>query len=98
MATPQREWKHIQRKLRGIPVEQIAPDVAAMETNGMWCLVAGSLDFVLIDNSSCEVCIDDPLAYGQLVRYVQSHPERVHPSFESAQAFVRSRLGHNGSI
>jgi hypothetical protein len=93
IATPQREWKHIERRLRGIPVDAIAPAVAAWETNGLWCLVAGELGFVPADGGGCEVCVDDALAYAQLVRYVRAHAERVHPSLESARAFVRSRLG-----
>jgi hypothetical protein len=93
MATPQREWKHIQRKLRGIPVDQIGPYVTAWERDGLWCLVAGYLTFVSADGSGGETTFEDPLVDAQFVRYVQARPERVHATYESAQAFVRSRLG-----
>jgi hypothetical protein len=91
--TPQREWKRIQRQLRGIPTEEIGPVVAAEETDGLWCLVAGDLAFVPVDESTCEVRWDDALVYAQFVRYVQARPERVHSSVESAREFVRSQLG-----
>jgi len=90
--TPHRAAKHVQRTLRTIPVDAIAPHVAAMEAGGLWCIVAGGLEFVPADGGTCESCWDDPLEHAQFVRYVRARPERVHPSLESARAFVRSRL------
>jgi hypothetical protein len=91
--TPQRAAKHVQRALRAIPVDAVAPRVAAEERDGLWCLVADGLEFVPADGGTCETCWDDPLEYAQFARYVQARPERVHPSRASALAFVRSRLG-----
>ncbi len=91
--TPQREAKHVQRALRVIPSDSIASHVAAMESDGLWCIVAGGMVFIPADGGTCETCWDDPLEYAQFVRYVRARPERVHPSPESARAFVQSRLG-----
>jgi len=60
---------------------------------GLWCLVAGSLEFVLADGGTCETDWDDPLEFAQFARFVAARPERVHPSMESARAFVCSQLG-----
>jgi hypothetical protein len=91
--TPQRGAKHVQRALRTIPLDAIAPHVAAMESSGLWCIVASGLEFVPADGGTCETSWDDPLEYAQFVRYVRARPERVHSSLELARAFVRSRLG-----
>ena len=93
MATPQREWKHIQRQLRGIPVDEVGPRVTAWERDGLWCLIAGELTFVPADGGTSESSWSDPLEYAQFVRYVGARPERVHPTHESAVAFVRSQVG-----
>src|SRR5262245_61415779 len=92
MTSPQREWRHLQRRMRGIPVEQIATFVASFENDGCWCLVSGDLVFVQSHVSDCEITLDDELVYAQLLRYVQSQPERIHPTLESAREFVRSQL------
>jgi hypothetical protein len=92
MATPQREWKHIQRQLRRIPVDEVGPRVAAWEQSGLWCLVAGELTFVSPAGEMGETSFDDPLEYAQFVRYLTARPERVHATWESAQAFVRSQM------
>jgi hypothetical protein len=91
MPTPQREAKHIQRQLRTIPVYAIAPRLLAEERDGLWCLVAGELEFVPVSGTS-ETTWDDPLGYAQFRRYVAARPERVYDSWESAQAFVRSHF------
>jgi hypothetical protein len=93
MSSPQRQSKHIQRQLRTIPVDAIASHVTAWERDGLWCLVGGELMFVPVDGGVGESHWDDPLEYAQFRRYVAAQPERVHDSWESAQAFVRSRLG-----
>ena len=90
--TPERAAKHVQRALRSIPVDAVAPHVTAMETDGLWCVVDGWLEFVQAHGGMCETCWDDPLEYAQFERYVRARPERVHPSRESALAFVRSRV------
>src|SRR5262245_656008 len=92
MGTPQRQWKHLERRLRKIPVEQIASSVAAFEREGrgLWCIVAGELVFVTA-NSNTETTWDDELGYAQIDRYVRSQPGRVHPTLESAREFVRSQ-------
>jgi hypothetical protein len=90
--TPELQGKRVQRAIRTIPVEQIAPVVRSWERDGMWCLVADELTFVPADGGTSVTCWDDPVEHAQFVRYVQAHPERVHPTHESALAFVRSRL------
>jgi hypothetical protein len=57
MSTPEREWKHIQRRLRSIPVEEIGPRILAGERDGLWCLVARELQFVPANGSTCEVAV-----------------------------------------
>ncbi len=91
--TPQRAAKHVQRALRAIPVDAIAPRVTAEESCGLWCILPDGLEFIPADGGTCETCWDDPLECGQFVRYVSAQPERVHPSRVSALAFVRARLG-----
>ena len=91
--TPQRAAKHVQRALQSIPVDAIAPHVAAMEADGLWCIVPDGLEFIPANGGDCETCWDDPLECAQFVRYVSAQPERVHPTRESALAFVPSRLG-----
>ena len=88
--TPQRAAKQVQREMRTILVDAIAPSVAAMESGGLWCIVSGGLEFVPADGGTCETCWEDPLEHAQFVRYVRARPERVHPSHESAAEFVRS--------
>jgi hypothetical protein len=97
MSTPQREWKRVQRVLRNIPVEQIAPWLAAMEQNGLWCLIADELVFVSTHGGTGgETTWDDPVVYAQVYRYVQEHSDRHHPTHEKALEFVRSRLAAGG--
>lgn len=91
--TPRRSAKHVSRALRAIPVDAIAARVMAEETGGLWCIVAGRLDFVSADGGIGETNWDDPLEHAQFVRFVQADQERVHLSWEVALAFVRSRLG-----
>jgi hypothetical protein len=95
MTTPHRQAKRLQRRLRSIPIEEVAPRVAAEERDGLWCLVDGELMFVPADGSDCITNWDDPMECGQFMRYVAAHPERVHDSRESAVAFVRARFGEN---
>lgn len=92
MTTPQKEWKNIQRLLRTIPVEEVAPRVKAWEGVGLWCLVAGELSFVPANGGESHTEWDDPLEYAQFYRWVQARPERVHPTLESAQTFVRGHV------
>src|SRR5262249_33901103 len=78
------------------PLAQVAARVAAAEHNGLWCVVAGELTFILADGSSRATRWDDAREYVQFLQYVQGQPERVHPSWEAACAFVRSQLGGCG--
>ena len=93
--TPEREGKRVLRTLRGIPVDAIAPDIAASEApgDGLWCLIAGEVAFVPAGGGRTVTNWDDPLAYAQYARWLGTRPERVHESHESAAAFVRSRFG-----
>ena len=90
---PQRQGKQVLRANRNIPTEQIAPAVTPTERDGMWCWVAGELVFVTSEGGTAVTDWDDPVEYAQFVRYVQAHPERVHPTPTAALEFVRSRLG-----
>ena len=92
--TPEREAKHVQRVIRNIPVDQVAPQIAAEEEamRGMWCIVAGEFVLVLAAGGQTFTNWDDPVAHALYVRYVQAHPERIHASHDEAVAFVRSRL------
>lgn len=92
--TPQREAKHLQRALRTIPLEAVAPEIAASESpgDGLWCLVDGVVSFVPAHGGRTETMWDDPPAHAQYERWLAAHPERVHDNHESAVAFVRSRL------
>jgi hypothetical protein len=95
LSTFQRDQKRLERQLRYIPVDAIATVVLAQEREGMWCVVGGGLSFVPGDGSIWDIgpWEGDPLVYAQFERYVRSRSERVHSSWESALAFVRSRLG-----
>ncbi len=97
--TPQQEHKRVQRALRTIPVEAIAPAVAAYEAEGtgLWCLVGGDLSFVPTDGGRTVTDWDDALEYAQFRRWVTSRPERVHDTHEAAVAFVWARLGQRGA-
>ena len=79
-----------------LPLAQVAARVAATEHNGLWCVLAGELTFILADGSSRATRWDDAREYVQFLQYVQGQPERVHPSWEGARAFVRSQLGGCG--
>lgn len=92
--TPQQEHKRVQRALRVLPVEAIAPSVAAYESEGtgLWCLVANELSFVPADGGTTVTNWDDTLEYAQFRRWVEARPERVHGTHEAAVAFVRAAL------
>jgi hypothetical protein len=95
--TPEREVKQIERKLLSIPVEAIASIIADEEVGmqAIVCLVGDYPDFVRTEGQDrrSEVTWDfDPLEHAQLVRWLRAHPERVHPNYESAVAFVRAKL------
>jgi hypothetical protein len=92
--TPHREAKHIERKLRTIPLEVIAPQIAANEAqgDGLWCLIGGEVSFVPVHGGGTTTCWDDMLEYAQYARWLGAHPERVHDTHESAVQFVRSQL------
>lgn len=92
MASPRQEAKYIQRQLRTIPVDAIASRVTAWEHDCFWCLVAGELVLVPVNGGIGDSQWDDPSEYALFVRYVAARPERVHHSWESAQAFVRSHF------
>jgi hypothetical protein len=91
----EREAKRVQRAIRNIPVEAIAPAIAAGEQEGLgvWCLVDRQLLFISPNGGETLVDWDDPVEFAQYVRYLEAHPERVHQTHTSALAFVRSRLG-----
>jgi hypothetical protein len=92
--TAEREARHVQRALRRIPVDAIAPRIAAEESDGigLWGLVAGEVAFVSADDRETITEWEDMLDYSQYRRWLADHPERVHDTPESATAFVRSRL------
>jgi hypothetical protein len=96
--TPEREDKRTKRALRTIPVDAIAPEIAASEADrdGLWCLVSGDLEFVPAHGGRTTTLWCDELAYAQFVRWVRGHPERVPATHEAAVAFVRSRLAERG--
>ena len=94
--TPEQENKQIERKLRTLPVEAIASMVAAEEAGmlAVICLVGDCPDFVRSEGPPRlgETTWDfDPLEHAQIIRWLRAHPERVHPTYESALAFVRAR-------
>jgi hypothetical protein len=93
--TPQREAKHIQRTMRTIAVDAVAPAIAADEAGcgGLLCLVNGEVEFIPAHGGTVESTWDDPLAYALYARWLATQPDRVHSSRESAVAFVRSRMG-----
>ena len=95
MSTPQQDWKRLERRLRYIPVDRIAPRVAADERGGMWCVVGGMLQFVPVGRGVCDIgpWQGDPMEWAEIDRYVRSCPDRIHLSWESAWDFVESRLG-----
>ncbi|AMV24448.1 hypothetical protein VT84_08625 [Gemmata sp. SH-PL17] len=97
MSTPERKWKHIQRRLRSIPVEEIAPRIAAEERHGLWCFVAHELEFIPRNGATCETCWDDQLEAAQFLRWVLAHPERVHPTREAALDFVQAHFAKQES-
>lgn len=90
-----RDRKVLERRLRYIPVDRIAPRVRADERNGMWCVVGGVVQFIPVGQGVCDVgpWLGDPLEWAGIDRYVRSCAERVHESRESAWDFVASQLG-----
>src|SRR5262249_19091534 len=96
--TPEREGKRVERAIRTIPADAIAPDIAATESRGegLWCLVDGEVSFVLVNAEPTLSNWCDPLAHTQYIRWLKSHPERIHDSHESAVRYVRRQLGEKG--
>lgn len=93
--TPEQEQKQVARKLRTIAVEAVAPLIAAEEEGmeAIICLVGGHPEFVWADGNRRETTWDfDQLEDAQIVRWLRAHPERVHPSYESALTFARGRI------
>jgi hypothetical protein len=92
--TPEWNFKRARRALRTVPVDAIAPVIAATESagDGLWCMVAGELSFVPSHGGGTETIWDDALEYAQFVRWVEAHPERIYDTHEAAVAFVRSRI------
>jgi len=97
--TPQRRGKHVQRKLRTIPLDAIAPYIAASESTGrgLWCLVAREVTFVPVDGGETITQWDDPLEYAEYERWLAAHAERVHDTHEPAVEFVRRRAAEGSS-
>lgn len=98
--TLEREHKRMQRRLRTIPVEAIAPTIVAYEASRrcLLCLVANGLEFVRIDGIRGETTWDDDFEHAQIVRWMLAHPERVHSTYEAALAFVRGELSDRDAI
>jgi len=92
--TPQREAKNVARAIRNIPLDAAVPFIESCESHGrgLWCLIANDLQFVAKNGGHGETTWDDPIEYALMVRWVHAHQERVHPTFEAALAFVRSKL------
>jgi hypothetical protein len=95
---PRREGKRVERALRSVPLDAIAPEIAARESagDGLWCLVGGEVAFVAAHGERTVTDWSDPLAHAQYTRWLAAHPERAHDTHEAALAFVRSRLGAGG--
>src|SRR6478672_10521713 len=93
--TLRREDKHVQRTLRTVPIDAIAPDIAARESqgDGLWCLVGGEVSFVPVHGGRTVTDWDDPLAYAQYARWLAARLERIFDTHDSAVAFVLSQLG-----
>jgi len=87
--------KQVKRAIRAIPVEAIAPSIKASESegDGLWCLVARKLEFVLASGQPVFTNWDDFVELAQFERWVSVRPERVHATQESAVAFVHAKLG-----
>lgn len=94
--TPEREAKHVERAIRAIALDAIAPAIIAQEeeVRGLWCLIGNQLQFVRESGVHGEWTLDDPLECAQMVRWVRAQKERVHPTLEAALAFVRSKLSN----
>jgi len=92
--TLEREAKRIERAIRKVPVEAIAPTIAGYEASERWllCLVAEHLEFVHVDGRRGETTWCDTLEVAQIVRWLRAYPERVHPTYPAALTFVRTRL------
>jgi hypothetical protein len=96
--TPKRHDKRVKRALRRMPLEAIAPEIAASESSGeaLWCLVAGEVTLVPADGGHTITQWDDALQFAQYAGWLAAHPERVHDIHESAVAFVRLRAAERG--
>jgi hypothetical protein len=93
----EREGKHIKRMLRTIPIEAIASVIAEEEAGmqALICLVNDLPEFVRSEGNPGQTTWDcDPLEYAQIVRWLRAHPERVHPTYESAKAFVQTQISN----
>jgi|SRR6516165_8062749 hypothetical protein len=92
--TDEQLGKRVLRKLRTIPIDSIASEIRASESerDGLWCLVAGVVSWVRVDGKGTTVEWCDDLIYAQYARWLKVHPERVHDSQESAVSFVRAHL------
>jgi hypothetical protein len=86
--------RRIARTLRGIPIDAIAPDIVAHESDrsGLWCVVAGTVEWVPENRVKVTTLWSDDLYYAQYARWLAAHPERVHKTHEAAVAFVRAKL------
>ena len=97
MSTPQQDRKQLERRLRYIPVDRIAARMVVDERDGVWCVVGGMVQFVPVGRGVCDIglWLGDPLEWAEIDLYIRSCPVRAHQSWESAWAFVDSRLRGN---
>jgi hypothetical protein len=94
--TPKREAKRVEHAIRAIPVEAIAPTIAAYKASERWLLwlVGDKLPFVYVDGKGGTTRSDYSLDYAQMIRWVRAHPERAHQTYQTALAFVREKLSN----
>ena len=98
--TPEREQKRIQRALRKIPVDSVASAIAEDEAAGdvVWCLVGGAASLITVRGGKGETTFCDEIVHAQFVRWLQTHPERVHETAEAAVEFVHAKLAHQRAV
>src|SRR5262245_47157397 len=91
--TPQHEVASVWGALHANHADGIAAAIAADERagRGLWCLVGDDLSFVPADGGVTMTNWGDFLEFAQFVYWVESQPERIHPTHDAAVAYVRSR-------
>jgi hypothetical protein len=93
--TRDRDTKKVLRAIRNIPVDEPALWLADDEKagTGLWCLVAGQLQWVPATGGKTESTWDDPIELAVMTRYIKTCSDRIHDTHSSAVQFVKSRFG-----